>query len=84
MALSKHKKGLLQFRKSMEEASKTLPANWVQIILKKKKLSREKYQKLYNLLVNCKAGRCYRSSRKHKTLIKEMINLANKYKNLGL
>ena len=80
----KQKEGQEQFKKEMEEASKTLPPNWVQIILNKKKLSAQKYKKTYNTLVNFRAGRSYRSSLKHKGLIKEMIELANKYKNLEL
>jgi len=84
MISDKYKKGLDEFRKSMEEARKTLPANWVQIILRRRKLSWSKYQKVYNMLVNWRSGRSFRSSLKNKRLIDEMIELANKYKNLEL
>lgn len=84
MISNKNKKGLEQFRNIMEEASKTLPANWIQILVRKKKLSRSKYQKVYNMLVNWRAGRSFRSARKNKKLINEIIELANKYKNLEL
>ena len=84
MISNKNKERLKQFKESMAEARKSLHGPWVQMILKKKKLSRTKYQKLYNMLVNWRAGRCYRSSLRHKGLVNEMIELANKYKNLEL
>ncbi len=84
MVSSDYSKGLIEFRKDMEKAGQSLPKNWVQIILNKKKLSVEKYQKLYNTLVNFKSGRSYRSALKQPELVAEIIELSNKYKNLNL
>ena len=80
----KQKKKQEQFKKEMEEIRKDLPPNWIQIILSKKKLSAKRYKKLYNTLVNLRACRSYRSSLKHKALIREMTELSDKYKNLEL
>lgn len=85
MVSNDYKKGLVKFRKEMKKASKSLPKNWVQIILNNKKyLSVAKYKKLYNTLVNFKSGRSYRSALKQPELVDEIIELSNKYKNLNL
>lgn len=84
MVSDKYKKGLKKFRSDMKRASKSLPKNWVQIILNKKELSVAEYQKMYNTLVNFKSGRSYRSALKQPELVKEIVKLSNKYKNLNL
>ncbi len=84
MISAKHKIELENFKKKIEDARPYLTGDWIQKILKKKKLSGTKYQKLYNMLVNWRAGRSYRSSLKYWKLFNEMIELANKYKEVEL
>lgn len=84
MVSKDYKGGLVKFQQDMKKAGESLPKNWVQIILNKKKLSVEKYQKLYNTLVNFKSGRSYRSALKQPELVAEIVELSNKYKNLNL
>ena len=84
MVSNDYKKGLKKFREDMEKASRSLPKNWVQIIIDKKELSVAEYKKMYNTLVNFKSGRSYRSALKQPELVNEIIELSNKYKNLNL
>lgn len=84
MISKKYSKKMEAFYKKMAEAKKYLPPYWVRDILEKKKLSVKKHTKLKNMMVNWNAGRSYRSSRKHGSLVREIVELSNKYKNLEL
>lgn len=86
MVSEEYRIGLEKFKKRMRIASKTLPKNWVRIILDKKELSLKNYRDQYTMLVNFRSGRSYRSSLKrgNKVLVKEIIELSKKYKELEL
>lgn len=84
MVSEDYKRKKKKFKKDMLEAKKTLPLNWVQILLKNKELKINEHKKMYNMLTNWLQGRSYSSSLKFPKLVIEIIDLSSKYKELEL
>ena len=84
MVSKEYKRAQEKFRHKMLKAKKSLPLNWVRLVLKNYDLTGKEYEKLHNMLTNWMQGRSYSSSLKFPELVIEIIDLSSKYKELEL
>lgn len=84
MVSEDYKKKQEEFKDDMMVLKKTLPLNWVQVLLKNKDLNVDEHKKMYNMVTNWLQGRSYSSSLKFPQLVTEIVDLSVKYKKLEL
>ncbi|KKM19687.1 hypothetical protein LCGC14_1653100, partial [marine sediment metagenome] len=59
MVSEDYKKKQEEFKDDMMVLKKTLPLNWVQVLLKNKDLNVDEHKKMYNMVTNWLQGRSY-------------------------